>query len=171
MDGEAESFRRHPEALVTRRLVLYPHKFQTAKVKRQQVLSSTVSFEQLAMKPQNYSLKFQNSLADCRITPGSQHLVSRNKAVVPNGQRASRRPTKAELRKSQGKVAKAVNTRRSGPASSSSTTPLVQLLSKKAQKKAQAQAYAEQRAMEKKREVEIAASSKGVWELCRVHET
>lgn len=51
------------------------------------------------MKPQNYSLKFQNSLADVRITPGSQHGVSRARAHTPNGQRAIRKLTKAEAKK------------------------------------------------------------------------
>lgn len=114
------------------------------------------------MKPQNYSLKFQNSLADCRITPGSQHLISRTNAKAPNGSRALRQPTKAELRKAVGRISKDTSARK-GPVASSdvSATPLVQLLSKKAQKKAQAQAYAENRAVEKRREVKVAAARKG----------
>ena len=53
------------------------------------------------MKPQNYSVKFQNSLADCRIIPGSQHLLQRSNALIPNGQRALRKPTKAELKRAK----------------------------------------------------------------------
>jgi len=55
------------------------------------------------MKPQNYSLKFQNSLADTRITPGSQHGngvrgAGRNGHGVRKGQRAVRKMTRREAR-------------------------------------------------------------------------
>jgi hypothetical protein len=50
------------------------------------------------MKPQNYSLKFQNSLADSRITPGSQHGKARGREPdTRNGLRAIRKLTKREL--------------------------------------------------------------------------
>jgi len=120
------------------------------------------------MKPQNYSLKFQNSLADCRIIPGSQHLLSRsNNAVVPNGARALRKPTKLELRKATGRISKGSSARKAALATDlhtvPSASPLVQLLSKKAQKKAQAHAYANQRAVEKRNEAEMAVSIKGAF--------
>lgn len=66
------------------------------------------------MKPQNYSLKFQNSLADSRITPGSQHGNGVFKSgcksgTVRNGLRAVRKPTKRELRAKGKMVKKAVD--------------------------------------------------------------
>ncbi|RDW56736.1 hypothetical protein BP6252_13991 [Coleophoma cylindrospora] len=60
------------------------------------------------MKPQNYSLKFQNSLADNWITPGSQHgKEPAGKAPkARNGQRAVRKLTKFQQRLAQSKVGK-----------------------------------------------------------------
>lgn len=52
------------------------------------------------MKPQNYSLKFQNSLADSRITPGSQHgriPASKDAPEARNGHRSQRKLTRYEL--------------------------------------------------------------------------
>lgn len=52
------------------------------------------------MKPENYSVKFQNSLADSRIIPGSQPGAKHGaKPSTPNGQRAMRQPTKAQIKK------------------------------------------------------------------------
>ncbi|RDW56887.1 hypothetical protein BP5796_12954 [Coleophoma crateriformis] len=61
------------------------------------------------MKPQNYSLKFQNSLADNWVTPGSQHgKEPAGKAPkARNGLRAVRKLTKYQQRLAQSKVGKA----------------------------------------------------------------
>lgn len=60
------------------------------------------------MKPQNYSLKFQNSLADSRITPGSQHgKEPASKGLkARNGHRVPRKLTKNQQRLSQSKIVK-----------------------------------------------------------------
>lgn len=62
------------------------------------------------MKPQNYSLKFQNSLADSRITPGSQHgkEPASKSEKARNGQRAPRKLTKNQQRLANRKAAKVV---------------------------------------------------------------
>jgi hypothetical protein len=60
------------------------------------------------MKPQNYSVKFQNSLAESRITPGSQRgkePVSKT-PTVRNGHRAQRKLTKYQQRLAQSKAGK-----------------------------------------------------------------
>lgn len=72
------------------------------------------------MKPQNYSLKFQNSLADNRITPGSQH-GKRPAAKAPkahNGYRALRKLTKYQRGLAQSKVGKTLRPAKPKPQNS-----------------------------------------------------
>jgi len=60
------------------------------------------------MKPQNYSLKFQNSLADSRVIPGSRPGKTSASAAstTRNGLRATRKPTKYEQKLALNRVAK-----------------------------------------------------------------
>ncbi|KAL2061691.1 hypothetical protein VTL71DRAFT_7069 [Oculimacula yallundae] len=126
------------------------------------------------MKPENFSLKFQNSLADSRITPGSQHLAARStsNASIPRGQRAVRRPTKAESRRSTGVKTKnkrgASNGRIEKKGSSSSDsgarikTPLEVLVARKLQEEKEREERSREAEKERVVRREIEARLKGI---------
>jgi hypothetical protein len=112
------------------------------------------------MKPQNYSLKFQNSLADSRITPGSQHgkepLSKAPKAR--NGHRSQRKLTKYQQSVAESKVGKAA--RPTKPKSLNAKGGEVNL-----DEQQMAQEYATQRGIEKAQEAKLAENLTG-----KIHE-
>lgn len=110
------------------------------------------------MKPQNYSLKFQNSLADSRITPGSQHGKSpiSNAPKARNGHRAPRKLTKYEqLAAKRGVVKK----KKGNAATLNSKVEDAQ------EEKERKEAYAEKREHEKVIEKEIVADLTGMFAM------
>lgn len=112
-----------------------------------------ISVLHFTMKPQNYSLKFQNSLAESRIIPGSQHgkePVSKT-PKARNGHRSQRKLTKYQQSLVQKKISKVARPK-SLNAQDGRRSPEKQQMS---------QNYATQRAAEKAQEAKTAEKLTG----------
>lgn len=105
------------------------------------------------MKPENYSLKFQNSLADSRIIPGSQPGKGpiSNAPKARNGHRAPRKLTKYQQSVAAGKVGKKTAMLNSKPETKGDTRKM--------------EDHLKQRATEKESEAARAATMTGMWSL------